>query len=136
MASRSLFLKNSEAINSLRGGPRPLRDWNGFAQPQPSVAAATNRRHIPRSDRSQNGGNMKIDRVRGVLRFAWVLSAAVTASCGDAESSDHRGYTKAPLEHAGVIIRAEKPTAMDELGTPILPVAKVITAEEVAAPKK
>jgi hypothetical protein len=79
---------------------------------------------------------MKIERVRAVSRFGWLLAVAVAASCGDPESPDHRGYTKAPLEHAGLFVRGEKPTAMDALGTPILPVARVITAEEAATPAR
>ena len=79
---------------------------------------------------------MKIELSRGLSRVAWVLAAVIAGGCGDPESPDHRGYTKAPLEHAGILIRGEKPTVMDELGTPILPVAKVITPAEAATPAK
>ena len=79
---------------------------------------------------------MKIESVRGFTVFAGLLAVALAVGCGDPESLDKRGYTNAPLEHAGVIVRGEKPTVMDELGTPILPVARVITPEEAATPAK
>jgi hypothetical protein len=91
---------------------------------------------ILRTQSNDNTGeSMKIEPARGVPRLLWVL-AVVALGCGDPESSDHRGYTKAPLEHAGVIIRGENPSAMDALGTPNLPVARVITPEEAATPAR
>lgn len=54
------------------------------------------------------------------------------AACGDAETPDNRGYTKAPLERAGVIIKPEGSSAMDSLGSPILPQDTLIPAEPVA----
>ena len=58
---------------------------------------------------------------------------AVTA-CGDANTNDTRGYTKAPLEKPNVLIHAEGSSAMDSLGTPILPRDTVIEAEAAPAP--
>lgn len=49
------------------------------------------------------------------------LLALAPAACGDAETTDARGYTKAPLESANLLIRGEEPTAMAQLGEPDLP---------------
>jgi hypothetical protein len=56
-------------------------------------------------------------------RTRWILFPVVVAlaACGDAETNDDRGYTKAPLERPGVIIRGEDPSAMREFGEPRLP---------------
>lgn len=59
---------------------------------------------------------------------------AVMAACGDANTNDARGYTKAPLEQPNVLIRAEGSSAMDSLGTPILPRDTLIKAEAAPAP--
>ena len=45
-------------------------------------------------------------------RYGWfVLGACASlltvAGCGDAPTTDDRGFTKAPLEHIGVFIQAE-----------------------------
>lgn len=64
---------------------------------------------------------MKKDQAMGVLRCARVLGVLVVlAGCGDAATTDRRGYTKAPLERPGLFIKAEPRTAMDELGDPVL----------------
>jgi len=68
--------------------------------------------------------------------FSRVLLVATLASglaaCGDAPTTDNRGYTKAPLERANVIIKPEGSSAMDSLGTPILPKDTLIPAEPAA----
>lgn len=56
--------------------------------------------------------------MRGYRMLAAVI---VLAACGDAETNDSRGYTKAPLEHPTVMIRSEEPDAMREFGEPNLP---------------
>lgn len=55
-----------------------------------------------------------------MLRSA-VLTACVLAlaACGDPDSNDPRGYTKAPLENPGWTVEGEEPTGMAELGDPI-----------------
>ena len=63
--------------------------------------------------------------------FALCCALLITA-CGDAKTTDTRGYTKAPLERAGVIIKPEGSSAMDSLGTPILPRDTLIPAEPAA----
>lgn len=59
-----------------------------------------------------------MSRVPGII--AVLLLAGVTA-CGDGETNDTRGYTKAPLERPGVRIVPEKRTEMNRLGEPIRP---------------
>jgi len=61
------------------------------------------------------------------------LVAGVLA-CGDANTGDDRGYTKAPLENPGVLIEAEGSSAMDSLGTPVVPRDTLIEAEAAPAP--
>jgi hypothetical protein len=54
---------------------------------------------------------------------AWfALAAALLAGgCGDPETSDDRGYTKAPLERPTVMIDGEEPSEMRDFGAPRLP---------------
>jgi hypothetical protein len=63
-----------------------------------------------------------------------VCGAGLLGACGDATTNDNRGYTKAPLEKPNVLIRAEGNSAMDSLGTPILPKDTLISAAAAAAP--
>jgi hypothetical protein len=67
--------------------------------------------------------------VRGIVLIIVILSA-----CGDANTNDDRGYTKAPLENPNVLIKAEGSSAMDSLGSPILPRDTVISPPPAAAP--
>jgi len=72
-------------------------------------------------------------RFEKAARLAVVLcSGLLVSACGDANSTDTRGYTKAPLERAGVFITPEGSSAMDSLGTPILPRDTLIPAEPAA----
>lgn len=43
------------------------------------------------------------------------------AACGDPETNDRRGYTKAPLEDPGVLVGAEEPTVMAAMNRPNRP---------------
>lgn len=68
---------------------------------------------------------------------AWANAIAcattiVLFGCGDAETNDGRGYTKAPLEEPGLLIKAEGSSDMDALGTPVMPRDTLIPVE--AAP--
>jgi len=47
-----------------------------------------------------------------------LLLCAAAAGCGDPETTDRRGYTKAPLEKPFVLIGGQDRSAMDELGEP------------------
>lgn len=58
--------------------------------------------------------------------FAVAFVACATAACGDPETNDDRGYTKAPLEHPTVLIRGEDPSDMTRYGSPNRVVAEVI----------
>jgi mono/diheme cytochrome c family protein len=60
-----------------------------------------------------------------------LLSAFVLLACGDPDTDDHRGYTKAPLEHASVVIRGEEPSDMARFGEP-----NRVRAEEIQLPEK
>lgn len=60
------------------------------------------------------------------MRRVPVVLAGLTLllGCGDGETNDRRGYTKAPLERPGVTIDAEARTEMNRLGQPNLPRAE------------
>ncbi len=56
---------------------------------------------------------------RGVRCGVSLLTAALMLTgCMDPKSDDKRGYTKAPLEHAGWVVKGEEVTAMNKLGSP------------------
>jgi hypothetical protein len=46
---------------------------------------------------------------------------AALAGCGDVETEDRRGYTRAPLERPGLRIRPQERSEMDRLGEPVRP---------------
>jgi hypothetical protein len=52
--------------------------------------------------------------------------------CGDPATNDARGYTKAPLENPGVVIKGEGSSAMDSLGAPAAPRDTLIAAPSAA----
>ena len=58
--------------------------------------------------------------MKKILRPAVLLVGVFAlAACGDPDTNDPRGYTKAPLETPGWTVEGEEPTAMAELGDPI-----------------
>ena len=59
------------------------------------------------------------------------LTILVIASCGDPDSTDDRGYTKAPLEDPSVLIDGEEPSVMAEYGSP-----NRVVAEELQLPEQ
>ena len=61
-----------------------------------------------------------------VFGAAFVGVVGLLTGCGDPKTSDRRGYTKAPLEHAGWVVKGEKSGAMRELGTPNQTHAEII----------
>ena len=67
----------------------------------------------------------------GTLCSALLSAAVLLTGCGDPKTNDKRGYTKAPLEHAGWVVKGEEAGAMRKLGHPNQTTAQVI---EVAAP--
>ena len=66
-----------------------------------------------------------------------VVLAALTlalVACGDSDTNDPRGYTKAPTENPGWTVEAEEPTAMAELGDPIrIPSMDTVAADTTPA---
>jgi hypothetical protein len=61
------------------------------------------------------------------LGFVAVLLLAGVTGCGDEETNDKRGYTKAPLERPGVRIVPEGRSDMNRLGEPIRPRGEAVS---------
>ena len=73
-----------------------------------------------------------MSRLMGRFRYSTaVATVLVLAACGDPDTTDPRGYTKPPLEHAGLLIKGEGSSAMDSLGSPIMPRDTVIPPENI-----
>ena len=72
--------------------------------------------------------------MKKTLRPALLATVLALVACGDPDTNDARGYTKAPTEDPGWTIDAEQPTEMSELGDPIRVPAMDTLAEETAAP--
>lgn len=64
-----------------------------------------------------------------------ILGAALLslAACGDTQTNDHRGYTKAPLEQPTVLVKGEPKSEMNGLSRPAYVEAPVIAAPDSAA---
>jgi hypothetical protein len=67
------------------------------------------------------------------IRSGFVLVLLCAAACGDPPTEDRRGYTKAPLENPGLIIRSDEHHPMREFGRPVLPEAVEVPASAAAA---
>jgi len=72
------------------------------------------------------------------MRCPWrfVALASLTAAlgaCGDAPTSDHRGYTKAPLERPGIRITPEQPTSYRQFAHPKRPDGQPIILRDTSA---
>jgi mono/diheme cytochrome c family protein len=84
---------------------------------------------------------MKGFRAHSALLLA-ATASLVASGCMDPHSEDDRGYTKAPLEHAGFVVKGEENGAMRQLGSPnqtratIVEVAEAPAAAPAAAPAK
>lgn len=63
-------------------------------------------------------------------RSALIMFLAL-AGCGDPETDDARGYTKAPLEHPSVVIRGEEPSDISRYGEP-----NRVRVEEIQLPEQ
>ena len=67
----------------------------------------------------------------------WTRAACATlmvlaaGACGDPETTDDRGYTKAPLEKPGVLVTGERPGDMSSYGSP-----NRVVAEELHLPEE
>jgi hypothetical protein len=69
--------------------------------------------------------------LRVLALCSMLVGTLATAGCGDPQTDDARGYTKAPLERPGTFIRGEEPSEMAELGTPIRPVVREIRESDL-----
>jgi mono/diheme cytochrome c family protein len=67
------------------------------------------------------------------VRKMIIPAVLILATCGDPDTNDARGYTKAPLEKPTVLVQGEPVSAMDKLGDPNLPEAPLIEPEEETA---
>ena len=65
--------------------------------------------------------------MRKILMAVALISVG---ACGDNDTNDNRGYTKAPLEEPTVLIKGEEASPMAALGDPIYPEAPMIEPEE------
>jgi mono/diheme cytochrome c family protein len=63
------------------------------------------------------------------VRMTILVAVVALAACGDPDTNDNRGYTKAPLEKPTVLVQGEPASAMDALGNPMYPDAPLIEAE-------
>ena len=74
--------------------------------------------------------------MKTTLRSALLASCVIAlAACGDPDTNDPRGYTKAPLETPGWTVEGEEPTAMADLGDPIrIPSMDTVALDTSAAP--
>lgn len=70
--------------------------------------------------------------LRSGLSAAFLL---VLAACGDPDTDDPRGYTKAPLENPGWSVDGEEASEMTEHGAPIrVPSMDTVAADTADAP--
>lgn len=69
------------------------------------------------------------------MRKTVMVAVLVLAACGDPDTRDERGYTKAPLERPTVLVQGEPASEMDALGNPAMPDAPLIEAEPDTAQK-
>jgi mono/diheme cytochrome c family protein len=67
-------------------------------------------------------------------RGAGLMVLVLLVACGDPNTRQERGYTKAPLERPGLIARGEEPGEMARYGSPNRVVAERIVLPEQAPP--
>jgi mono/diheme cytochrome c family protein len=68
---------------------------------------------------------------RWLLRAGAALMVLTASACGDPETTDDRGYTKAPLENPGLLVSGEQPGNMSRYGSP-----NRVVAEELHLPEE
>ena len=62
---------------------------------------------------------------------ALLIAVVGLAACGDAETNDRRGYTKAPLEDPSVVITPEPGATFEGMDGPVLP--PIVDPDELAS---
>lgn len=67
---------------------------------------------------------------RGAASALWIAVVGL-AACGDAETNDRRGYTKAPLEKPSVVVTPEPGATFEGMDRPALP--PVVDPAELAS---
>lgn len=65
------------------------------------------------------------------MRRAGALMVLAVSACGDPDTTDDRGYTKAPLENPSVLVSGEQPGDMARYGSP-----NRVEAEELHLPEE
>ncbi len=69
--------------------------------------------------------------MKAVIRTLPLCAFALAVSaCGDPDTNDARGYTKAPLEHPTILIEGEEPTEMAMLRDPLTPPIREVPLPE------
>ncbi len=63
--------------------------------------------------------------MKAVIRI-FAFCALAAAACGDPDTNDDRGYTKAPLERPRLLVGGEQPTDMALLREPLTPVIRQV----------
>jgi mono/diheme cytochrome c family protein len=63
------------------------------------------------------------------VRKTVLMAVLLLTACGDPDTRDERGYTKAPLERPTVLVKGEPASEMDRLANPAMPDAPLIEAE-------
>src|SRR5919108_6562388 len=109
-------------IRDLRNGVSGRGNRESGTTPEPPtpnsqfpIPDSRGRRRLPYLLRNlRHGGSGIWNSVRWVLCCA--LLSLLVGACGDPETNDHRGYTKAPLEHPSVVIRGEAPSDISRYG--------------------
>jgi mono/diheme cytochrome c family protein len=76
-----------------------------------------------------NGGLMIVCRLKRAAGTALMVIAV--AACGDPDTTDDRGYTKAPLEKPSLLVSGEQPGDMARYGAP-----NRVEADELQLPEE
>ena len=69
--------------------------------------------------------------MRVALTRLAIVSAIVVLGCGDQETTDRRGYTKAPLENPGLTIEHADRHQLRQFGRPLTPEVTPIRLEDI-----
>lgn len=70
-------------------------------------------------------------RLKGGVTGALFVAVVGVAACGDPETNDTRGYTKAPLENPSVVITPEPAATFEGMNEPVRP--PIVDPNELAS---